>query len=59
MKINLEKFIKKKQHKVFDAKLTIDIQNNNIQLFIDVDDNFGQSALGIIDWGYTNAIISI
>ena len=59
MKINLEKFIKKKQHKVFEGKLTFGLQNNNIQLFIDVGANFGQSALGIIEWGYTNEIISI
>ena len=59
MKINLEKLIRKKQHKVFEGKLMFGLQKNDIQLFIDVGANFGQSALGIIEWGYVNEIISI
>ena len=45
-------FNKEKKHRVFDGKLVYGLEKNNINYFIDVGANFGQTALEIIKWGY-------
>tara|TARA_B100000989_G_scaffold298491_1_gene288083 strand:+ start:2523 stop:3221 length:699 start_codon:yes stop_codon:yes gene_type:complete len=52
-------FNKEKKHRVFDGKLVYGLQKNNINYFIDVGANFGQTALEIMKWGYDGKIVSI
>ena len=52
-------FNKEKKHRVFDGKLVYGLEKNNINYFIDVGANFGQTALEIIKWGYEGEIVSI
>ena len=52
-------FGKEKKHRVFDGKLVYGLQKNNIDYFIDVGANFGQTALEIMKWGYDGKIVSI